>query len=430
MDKQIIYEDDHIRVIYLASRHNTLVLSFGDLITRAKGNSINAEKSLAKYDYAMIGMMPKQKSWFPAESIQALLPILLPIVAAYQRIVAYGGSMGAYAAIKYSKLLQLDRVVAMVPQYSIDPEDVEDRRYVDFFDPTLHAQMRIQPADIAPGCEYILIYDPYYENDREQFEKIQQVIPDLHPLRLPYTGHEVIAVLANSALLHDFIEHDIDARYFYQQMREVKKNSKFYYRNVIARSLGNHNEALGKILKSRDLQLDSQFFDAQLKQSLTRILLTNKRVDEQDLLKLGIQVNVPHETQQQLYDHSGQVMVFNIITQKIESYPQQVIDLNGKYIIPIQLRHTGLTEIDVNNKRYFIAMNERRILKLFKHDMPLSLDMSPILILKYADFYVMGYKQLYMRSVEGHCYFDSDSMTDQVKLSSQAPVDEALDLLT
>ncbi|MGM7340734.1 hypothetical protein ACOI3M_12770, partial [Acinetobacter baumannii] len=51
MDKQIIFEDEHIRAIFLQGDSNILVLSFGDLITRASGLSINAEKSLIKYQY-------------------------------------------------------------------------------------------------------------------------------------------------------------------------------------------------------------------------------------------------------------------------------------------------------------------------------------------------------------------------------------------
>lgn len=415
MDKQIIFEDDHIRAIYLKGTSKTLVVSFGDLITRAKGTLINAEKSLSKYDYAVIGVMPKQKSWFPAASMQALLLELAPILQQFQRIVGYGGSMGGYAAIKYSKLLGLSRVVAMVPQYSIDPDEVADRRYSDFYDVDLHADMRIQSDDIAQGCEYIIVYDPYFDHDREHFLKIQAVIPQVKVLHLPYTGHDVIAVLASSALLHDFIEHDFDATYFYKQMREVKKNSKFYYRSVIARLLGGHNEALGKILKGRDLQLDNQFFDSHLKQTITRILLTNKRVDEQDLQKLGIQVNLAIDKKLQLQDHLGQIVVFNIITQKIESYPQDVIDINGKYIIPLQVKQTGLAQIEVNTERYFIAMNERRITKLFKLDAPLSLDMTPIMIKVFSDFCVMTYKQLNMRSDDGQCYFDSEDIIEQAK---------------
>ena len=50
MNKHIIFEDEQIRVIFLQGSSDELIFSFGDLITRAKGLSINAEKSLHKYD--------------------------------------------------------------------------------------------------------------------------------------------------------------------------------------------------------------------------------------------------------------------------------------------------------------------------------------------------------------------------------------------
>lgn len=117
---------------FLPGDSNTLVLSFGDLITRASGLSINAEKSLIKYQYNVIGVMPKQKSWFPQASMIELAKAISPILEGFKNIVGYGGSMGGYAAIKYSNLLNMNRVIAFVPQYSIDPEHVEDRRYAEF----------------------------------------------------------------------------------------------------------------------------------------------------------------------------------------------------------------------------------------------------------------------------------------------------------
>ena len=416
MDKQIVFEDEHIRAIYLKGSSETLVLSFGDLITRAKGNSINAEKSLSKYEYSVIGIMPKQKSWFPHASMMGVLEAVKDILAAYPRIVSYGGSMGGYAAIKYAKPFGMHRVVAMVPQYSIDPDEVEDRRYTDFYDVAVNGGMRIQAQDIVADCEYIIVYDPYFDLDREHYQKIKPLIPQLHTLHLPYTGHDAIAVLANSALLNDFIQHPYDQTYFYQQIRAVKKNSKFYYRSVIAHLLGTHNEALGNILKTIDLQLDSTFFDANLKQTITRILLTNKRVDEQDLQKLGIAVNLPFEERTQLQDSFGKVLVFNVITQKLESYDQQVIDVNGKYIIPLHVEHTALATVVVKKQTYLICMNDRRVTKLFKQDDALSSDMQPLVIKKGSDFYSIGYKNLYMHCDEsGNCIFESESLGDAQK---------------
>ena len=84
-----------------------------------------------------------------------------------------------------------------------------------------------------------------------------------------------------------------------------------------------------------EFQLDGQYLDAQLKQLITRTLLTNKQVNEQDLLKLGIKVNMPHDQEQRslLQDCHQAYLVFNLITQKLESYSQDAISLNNKYLI-------------------------------------------------------------------------------------------------
>jgi hypothetical protein len=42
-------------------------------------------------------------------------------------------------------------------------------------------------------------------------------VPNLNTLNLPFTGHDAIAVLASSDLLHDFLRHEFDAPYFYKK---------------------------------------------------------------------------------------------------------------------------------------------------------------------------------------------------------------------
>lgn len=415
MDKHIIFEDEQIRVIFLRGSSDELIFSFGDLITRAKGLSINAEKSLSKYDFNVIGIMPKQKSWFPESSMHQMFAEIQELIAPFKTRIGYGGSMGGYAAIKYSNLLDLKRVVALVPQYSINPDDVEDPRYNMFFHAELNANMQIQPQDVSAEREYIVVYDPYCPEDRAQYIKLEQVLPHIHTLNLPFTGHDAIAVLASSELLHDFLLHDFDATYFYKKIRQVKKNSKFYYRKVIENLLPRHKNALGSILINNDLQLDNQFFDAKLKQQLLRELLSNKQVSQQDLMKLGIQVNLPQENSSQLLDSFGHGLVFNVISQKIESYAASAIALNHKFLIPIFAKGSALVQITLNDERYVVAMNDRHIMKLFKEHEPLTAGMHPIVMKKYSDFYVLSYKHLNLNNNEygSHDFIEDTPETAQ-----------------
>ncbi|WP_313583735.1 hypothetical protein [Acinetobacter variabilis] len=400
MDKQIVFEDEHIRAIFMPGSSSELIFSFGDLITRAKGLSINAEKSLAKFEFNVLGIMPKQKSWFPKSSMWNMLQAIAELIAPFQQRIAYGGSMGGYAAIKYSNLLNVQRVVAMVPQYSIDPEDVEDARYNMFYQPELNEGMRIEAEDVSPEREYILVYDPYCTEDRAHYLKLEAVLPQHHVLHLPFTGHDAIAVLASSELLYDFLLHEYDESYFYQKMRRVKKNSKFYYRKVIENILPRHRFALGRILKNNDLLLDTQFFDAAQKQVILRELLSNKQVDQQDLLKLGIHVNLPQEKRQLLLDAYGHALVFNVISNKIESYTGDAIALNHKFLIPIYAKGNGLLTINLNDERYLVVMNDRHIMKLVKEQDELNVGMHPIIMKCYADFYMFSYKHLNLHTDE------------------------------
>ena len=415
MEKHIIFEDEQIRAIFLRGSSDELIFSFGDLITRAKGLSINAEKSLLKHDFNVIGIMPKQKSWFPESSMRQMFAAIEDLIAPFKTRIGYGGSMGGYAAIKYSNLLDLKRVVALVPQYSINPEDVEDPRYNMFFHAELNANMQIQPQDVSAEREYIVVYDPYCPEDRAQYIKLEQVLPHIHTLNLPFTGHDAIAVLASSELLYDFLLHDFYSTYFYQNIRQVKKNSKFYYRKVIENLLPRHKNALGSILINNDLQLDNQFFDAKLKQQLLRELLSNKQVSQQDLLKLGIQVNLPQENSSQLLDSFGHGLVFNVISQKIESYAASAIALNHKFLIPIFAKGSALVQITLNDERYVVAMNDRHIMKLFKEHEPLTAGMHPIVMKKYSDFYVLSYKHLNLNNNEygSHDFIEETPETAQ-----------------
>ncbi|MCH7335888.1 hypothetical protein [Acinetobacter sp. NIPH 2699] len=420
MDKQIIFEDEHIRVIFLKGSSDTLVVSFGDLISRAKGMSINAEKSLIKYQYNVIGIMPKQKTWFPKSSMLNMQQQIQPVLQQFKQIVGYGGSMGGYAAIKYSNLLNMQKIVAFVPQYSIDPEVVQDRRYAEFFDASLHQEMQIQADEVDPAREYILVYDPYYAEDKEHFLKIQPLLPKMHVIHLPFTGHEALSVLASSELLNDFVEKPFDIIYFYQRVREVKKQSKFYYRHVLDALLPRHHRALLKILENNDFQLDERYFDAAIKQKLVQQLFNLKHGTEQNLGKLGA---LPHFVQHNaalspnVRTAQHYFLVFNLVSLKLESYTADIIATNHQYLLPLNVKANGLVELDLNDVRYLLTMNDRGIHKLIQSDEPLPLDQSPLIFKQYADFCSVSYKQLTLCcDAQGLSHFIENNADEQTKL--------------
>lgn len=397
MDKQIIFEDEHIRVIFLKGSSDTLVISFGDLISRAKGMSINAEKSLIKYQYNVIGIMPKQKSWFPKTSMLNMQQQIQPILQQFKGIVGYGGSMGGYAAIKYSNLLNMQKIVAFVPQFSIDPNVVEDRRYAEFFDASIHQDMQIQADEVDSSREYIIVYDPYYAEDKEHFLKIQPLLPKMHVIHLPFTGHEALSVLASSELLNDFVEKPFEITYFNKRVREVKKQSKFYYRHVLDALLPRHHQALLKILKNNDFELDERYFDAHMKQKLVQQLFKLKQGTEQNLRKLGAHphfVQQTHSVSPTIKIGNDTFLVFNLVSLKLETYDLETINANFHYLLPLTPKLNAVLELELNHEIYVLTMNDRGIHKLVKQGEALALDQSLLLFKRYAEYCSLSYKQL------------------------------------
>ena len=252
-----------------------------------------------------------------------------------------------------------------------------------------------------------MVYDPYCVEDRAHYVKIQALITHLHTLHLPFTGHDAIAVLASSHLLYDFLTHPFESHYFYQRIREVKKQSKFYYRKVLANALPRHRRALGDMLKSYPDQLEPHFFDAQLKQSLIRELLNNKQVSAQDLAKLGIEIKLPLANQTQVLRNCyGHALVFNIISRKIESYAYSAIQRNSQFLIALQVKPNSLVSIEINDQSYLIVMNDRHVMQLLDEDEPLSAGMHPLLLRKYVGHYLISYQQLYLSChASGECEF-------------------------
>ncbi|USA52315.1 hypothetical protein NDN13_12590 [Acinetobacter sp. C32I] len=420
MDKQIIFEDEHIRVIFLKGSSDTLVISFGDLISRAKGMSINAEKSLIKYQYNVIGIMPKQKSWFPKSSMLQMQQQIQPILQQFKGIVGYGGSMGGYAAIKYSNLLNMQKIVAFVPQYSIDPDVVQDRRYAEFFDASIHQDMQIQADEVDSSREYIIVYDPYYAEDKEHFLKIQPLLPKMHVIHLPFTGHEALSVLASSQLLNDFVVKPFEITYFYQRVREVKKQSKFYYRHVLDALLPRHHQALLKILQQNDIALDERYFDAVLKQKLVQQLFNLKQGTEQNLHKLGVHLHFAQHTETQaanVVNLQNQFLVFNLASLKLECYNAEIIAANPTYLLPLNLTANSLVKLRLNDEYYLLSMNDRGIHKLVKEGEPFALDQSPLVFKHYADFYHLSYKQLTLScDPQGLTQFIENNADEQTRL--------------
>ena len=145
----------------------------------------------------------------------------------YDKEVAYGSSMGGYASIALSKLLDCSAVIAFSPQYSID--DDFDKRWA-FFSNKINFQYRISKESTKMDCGFFIFYDNK-DPDELQVKRLLEVLPpeSTKVIKLPFSGHPSVHFLNEVGLLKDILTQlanvgHVDGIDFYKK----KKNSSTY----------------------------------------------------------------------------------------------------------------------------------------------------------------------------------------------------------
>jgi hypothetical protein len=138
--------------------------------------------------------------------------------------------MGAYAALNFARPLRADRVLSMMPQYSIDPKKVpfetrwraeaaQTRFIFDFMD---------QP--LKPDAKAYIVYDPLHKLDRAHAKAIARS-SNCYLVPMPLIDHNWI----DPALLKQMVdrivsEADDDLPTTVAKAYQIKKRSySFYY---------------------------------------------------------------------------------------------------------------------------------------------------------------------------------------------------------
>ncbi|BBU62142.1 hypothetical protein MSC49_20770 [Methylosinus sp. C49] len=201
----ILYDDDEIRVIWAPADSKIVLITFGDAITPAQDHRFFADTPLRKSGISAIGVMAKRANWYPSENLRRASQIILETIADYETRVAYGGSMGGYGAVKFSRLLAVTHVIAMCPQWSIDREECDGRDpgWQQDFLPAMRG-MSIRSADVAG--DVFIFADSYNAIDDFHCRKIVENYPDTHFIKVPRVDHHVTTVFAGAANLRALID--------------------------------------------------------------------------------------------------------------------------------------------------------------------------------------------------------------------------------
>jgi pimeloyl-ACP methyl ester carboxylesterase len=131
-----------------------------------------------------VHVLSRDNDWYQYPEWDDAVAAIAAAAAGYAQVVAYGSSMGGFAALHYGASCGAQLGIAISPQYSVDPEiaPFEDRWIDDV------ARIRFRRDETRPLPRQYIVYDPMDPNDRQHFELFAARSPTIG-LRAMHGGH-------------------------------------------------------------------------------------------------------------------------------------------------------------------------------------------------------------------------------------------------
>jgi tetratricopeptide (TPR) repeat protein len=161
-----------------------------------------AETFLMHRSLDAVHVISRYNQWYQYPEIEQAMAAVHEATRAYQRVVTYGSSMGAYAAIRLAGLAGADCALAMSPQYSIDP------RVAPFENRWKEASLNFRPVwegklPLPALREAYIVFDPA-NLDAKHVNMFRRTF-QFTPVKLRGAGHPVVGFLHEVHLLERFI---------------------------------------------------------------------------------------------------------------------------------------------------------------------------------------------------------------------------------
>ncbi len=195
------------------------------------------ERFFASRRVNAIHVLSRDNDWYLLPDIERALAAAAKAAATFERVTAYGSSMGAYAAIWLGRLAGATTAIALSPQFSIDPRVVpfEDRWNPDAPRLDYEIERRLGLTGFVSSAD--VFYDPT-NRDARHVELFRDCL-EVRDVRLPDCGHPVTGFLAEVGLLKRVVleaaQGPLDRAAFEREALEMRTRSPQYYATLASR---------------------------------------------------------------------------------------------------------------------------------------------------------------------------------------------------
>jgi glycosyltransferase involved in cell wall biosynthesis len=232
-NKERVFENESIAADLISIGSDKLAVTFqpyGFLGFEAKGFGENFFISLG---YDVLCFKTTENDWYQAASIEDMTHLAEKYLQHYGLRVGYGSSMGAYAALYFAKALELNKVIAFSPQFSIASSSVPFE--LRWQESASSLSFKHTPMIGDDGVEVFMLYDPINTLDKKHVNLIRSQFPAGQDIKLPFTGHPSISPLADCEILRHSMECLLDDRGIdiRRTRRAIREMSEEYANNIL-----------------------------------------------------------------------------------------------------------------------------------------------------------------------------------------------------
>lgn len=195
------------------------------------------ERFLAAYGYDAVHVVSARNAWFQDPLLPEALAHIRERTRPYRRVIAYGSSMGGYAALRFADRVGATSAIAISPQYSVHPAIAPTESRWPLLRQGLDWLHEAAGTPLPALAEAVVLYDPS-GSDGWHAEAVRRDLPHAQMVPLRHGGHPVTAMLAEAGLLSTAILDAIHGRLDGPALREAARRQRHrsaHYLAVLAR---------------------------------------------------------------------------------------------------------------------------------------------------------------------------------------------------
>lgn len=167
-------------------------------------------------DIEFVGVVPQNNCWWQKKEFSLALGATIDVLAE-KNVAAYGSSMGAYGIINFSNEIGIDRGLALVPQFSIDPALVPFENRWREEAAKLQFDFDLISNETIKGC-FDCIYDERHWLDKQHVDLLKPRMPNSRFFSLKDSGHNPAKKLKELGILKEVVMQWIKRGYLPQPL--------------------------------------------------------------------------------------------------------------------------------------------------------------------------------------------------------------------